>query len=364
VWEADVRLPNHTAAIKKVLELLESPEYGVVTSLSEIGAVGHRVLNGGPKYSKSALVTDEVIRDIEEFIPLGPLHNPHNLSGIRACIEAMEGVPQVATFDTSFHATLPSYAYTYAIPYEYTQKYKIRRYGFHGTSHRFVSEKTIELLGSPEHSRIITCHLGNGSSLAAILDGKVMDTSMGLTPLEGMPMGTRSGSIDPAIVEFLSSNEKWTVSETLKVLNNESGILGVSGVSSDFRDVEFVAGDHRKPNASLEEKAKDPGFITRSRLALQMFYYNVAKIAASYYAILGGADALVFTAGLGENSPETRDEITKILGCLGISIDQDKNKTRGEVDITGKDSHTRVLVVPTNEELIIARDTKVIVEAL
>jgi len=364
VWEADIALPNHVVAIKKVLELLACEEYGVVSSLSEIGAVGHRVLNGGAKYSKSALVTDEVIKDIEAFIPLGPLHNPHNLSGIRACIEAMPGVPQIATFDTSFHATMPDYAYTYGIPYEYTEKYMIRRYGFHGTSHRYISEEAAKRIGYPKNSKIITCHLGNGSSLAAVLDGKVIDTSMGLTPLEGMPMGTRSGSIDPAIVEFLANNENWTVSETLKVLNNKSGLLGVSGVSSDFRDVEFVAGDRRSPNPELLEKAQDAKYIMRSKLALNIFYYNVSKIAASYFAVLGGADAFVFTAGLGENSPETREAITDRLAALGITIDKEANKSRGDKDITGKDSKTKVFVIPTNEELIIARDTKAIVESL
>ncbi|MDR0917240.1 MAG: acetate kinase [Oscillospiraceae bacterium] len=360
-FNEDIALPNHTVAIKKVLSLLGSEEYGVVANLSEIGAVGHRVLNGGPKYATSVVVTQEVIEDIKRFIPLGPLHNPHNLSGINACFEAMPGVAQVATFDTSFHATMPEHAFTYAIPYEYTQKHNIRRYGFHGTSHRYVSERAIEKLGGKPNSRVVTLHLGNGSSLAAIRDGKVIDTSMGLTPLEGVPMGTRSGSIDPAVVEFIADKEGFSVGEVLKVLNNESGIYGVSGVSSDFRDVEFVAGDQRSPNPDLAEQAADPELARRSKLALEIFYYNVAKIAASYIAVLGGADAIVFTAGLGENSPETRERIIAYLAAFGVTVNVEENAKRGEIEITGADSKVRVFVIPTNEELVIARDTNALV---
>ncbi|MDR3310899.1 MAG: acetate kinase [Oscillospiraceae bacterium] len=350
-YEVEIALPTHTDAIKAVLEKLVSPEFGVVSSLSDIGAVGHRVLNGGPKYAESALVDASVIKDIEYFIPLGPLHNPHNLSGIRACIGAMPGVPQVATFDTSFHQTMPDYAYTYAIPYKYQEKYHIRRYGFHGTSHKYVSQEAVKLLGAKaENTRIITCHLGNGSSLAAIRGGKCIDTSMGLTPLEGVPMGTRSGSIDPAIVEYIADSEKLTVAETLHLLNHESGVLGISGVSSDFREIEAVAENGGEP------------LYARANLALKVFYYNVMKYLASYYGALGGADAIVFTAGLGENSAEARAEITKPLAGLGISLDPEKNKVRGTVDITGNGSKVRIFTIPTNEELMIARDTKAIVE--
>jgi len=364
VYSEDIPLPNHVKAIEKVLELLESEEYGVVDSLDEIGAVGHRVLIGGPKYAESVIVTKDVKDEIERLFPLGPLHLPHNLNGILACEAAMKkGVPQVATFDTSFHATMPEHAYTYAIPYDLAKKHNIRRYGFHGTSHRFISEEAIKLLGGKaEGTKIVTVHLGNGSSLAAVKDGKVIDTSMGLTPLEGVPMGTRSGSIDPAIVEFLANNEGWTVQEVTKKLNNESGVLGLSGVSSDFRDIEYVAGDSRSPNPALDDKANDPEYVYRAKLALEVFYYNVAKILASYYAVVGGADAIVFTAGLGENSPETREAIVSYLAPLGVEIDPAKNKVRGTVEISPENAKTKVFVIPTNEELIIARDTKSLVE--
>jgi acetate kinase len=350
----DITITDHNHAISLVLEALTDPEHGVVKSLSEVDAVGHRVLNGGPKYSKSVLVDDDVIASIEEFIPLGPLHNPANLKGIKACQKAMPGTPQVATFDTSFHQTMPEHAYIYAIPYEYYEKYNVRRYGFHGTSHRYISEVAINLLGGKaEGTRIITAHCGNGSSLAAIRDGKCIDTSMGLTPLEGVPMGTRSGSIDPAIIEFVADNEGLTRKEIFDVLNNKSGVLGVSGVNSDFRFVEAAAADPSHPNQK------------RAQLALDIFYYDVAKYVASYYGILGGADAIVFTAGLGENSPELRSEVIgKLSSAFGISIDEDKNKIRSSEprDITGKNSKTKVFVIPTNEELVIARDTTAIVQ--
>jgi len=347
VFKEDMDLPTHSEAIAAVLDKLVSAEYGVVSDLSEIGAVGHRVLHGGHSFSESVLIDDNVIAAIEANIPLGPLHNPANLMGIRACQKAMPGVKQVAVFDTAFHQTMPAHAYVYAIPYEYYTKYNLRRYGFHGTSHRYVSGEAIKLLGNKPNSRIITCHCGNGSSIAAVLDGKCIDTTMGLTPLEGLPMGTRSGSIDPAIVSYLSKKENISCDEVFGILNKKSGIFGVSGVSSDFRDVESAAenGDER------------------SQLALDIFRYNVSKYIGSYLVALGGVDALVFTAGLGENSPELREEVTKQLAWYGIKIDLEKNKARGKlVEISTPDSSVPVYIIPTNEELVIARDTKAIVE--
>jgi len=347
VFNEDIDLPTHSEAIAAVLEKLASAEYGVVTSLTEIGAVGHRVLHGGQAFSESVLIDDSVMAAIEDNIPLGPLHNPANLMGIRACQAVMPGVPQVAVFDTAFHQTMPEKAYIYAIPYEYYEKYNVRRYGFHGTSHRYVSGEAIAMLGNIPNSRVITCHCGNGSSIAAVLDGKCVDTTMGLTPLEGLPMGTRSGSIDPAIIEFVANNEEMTREEIFEVLNKKSGIQGVSGVSSDFRDVEAKAaeGDHR------------------SQLALDIFRYSVAKYVGSYMITLGGVDAIVFTAGLGENSPELREAVAEQLACFGVRIDAEKNKLRGkQVEISTPDSAIRVFVIPTNEELVIARDTNAIVE--
>ncbi|MDR0861730.1 MAG: acetate kinase [Oscillospiraceae bacterium] len=352
-FDADVAFPTHAEAIAALIEKITSEEYGAVTSLSEIGAVGHRVLHAGEKFSESVLVDDTVIDAIKECIPLGPLHNPANLMGIEACREAMPNVPQVAVFDTAFHQTMPDYAFTYALPYEYYEKYAVRRYGFHGTSHRYVSAKAIEFLGIPkEGSRIIACHLGNGSSIAAIKSGKSIDTSMGLTPLEGVPMGTRSGSIDPAIIEFVANNEGLTREQIFEVLNNKSGVLGISGVSSDFRNLEKAAGDDANP---LQKRAA---------LALKIFSYSVGKYIGSYIAALGGVDVITFAGGVGENGPDTRAEIIGMLGGFGISLDPEKNNTRGKlVDITGEGSRTKVLIVPTDEELVIARDTREIVEA-
>lgn len=348
VFDEDVSLPTHAEAISAVIEKLTSKDYGVIDSLSEIGAVGHRILHGGQKFSASVLINQQVIDAIEECIPLGPLHNPANLMGIRACEKAMPGVPQVAVFDTAFHQTMPEKSYMYAIPYEYYEKHGVRRYGFHGTSHRYVSAKTIEIMGVPaEGTKIITCHLGNGSSIAAVKDGKCYDTSMGLTPLEGLPMGTRCGSIDPAIVEFITNLEGCTVSETLTMLNKKSGVLAISGVSSDFRDLdEAAAKDHK-----------------RAQLALDMFDYSVIKYIGSYMAAMGGADAIVFTAGVGENSPEVREKVISAFEYMGIKLDLEKNKVRsGEPRlISTPDSAIKVYVVPTNEELVIARDTKDIV---
>ena len=345
----DTPMATHADAIRHLTKMLLDEEYGVIKSMSEIDAVGHRVLHGGQKFSESVLVDEKVIAAIEECIPLGPLHNPANLMGIHACEEVMPGVPQVAVFDTAFHQSMPKSSYVYAIPYEYYEKYGVRRYGFHGTSHRYVSAKAIELLGGKaEGTKIITCHLGNGSSLAAVKDGKCFDTSMGLTPLEGVPMGTRSGSMDPAIVEFIANHDNLTPSETLTMLNKKSGVLGISGVSSDFRDLDEAAAAGND----------------RAQLALDIFAYNVKKYIGSYVAALGGADAIVFTAGLGENSAEMRAKITEGLEYLGIEIDQDKNAVRGTVDITGAGSKVKVFVIPTNEELVIASDTEEIVSAL
>ncbi len=348
VFKADIPLPTHAEAINAVIEKLTSEEYGVISSLEDISAVGHRVVHGGQKFSKSVLIDDNVLSAITDCIPLGPLHNPANLMGIKACQKVMPGVPQVAVFDTAFHQTMPEHAYIYPIPYEYYEKHGWRRYGFHGTSHRYVSQKALEFLGIPaEGSRLITCHLGNGSSLAAIKDGKSIDTTMGLTPLEGLPMGTRSGSIDPAIISFIADYEGLSLQQVMEVLNKDSGVLGISGVSSDFRDIE-------------EEAAKGH---KRAKLALDCFYYDVTKYIGAYMAAMGGADAIIFTAGLGENSPELREDVIGRLNGLGIYIDKEKNNFKGQFrDITGEGSKVRVLVIPTNEELVIARDTKEIVE--
>ncbi|MEL4106222.1 acetate kinase [Oscillospiraceae bacterium WX1] len=347
-YKADIALPTHAEAIAAVIKMLTSPAHGVISSLEEIGAVGHRVLHGGQRFSSSVLIDPGVIRAITEYIPMGPLHIPANLMGIKACQKAMPGVPQVAVFDTAFHQTMPKHAFIYPIPYFYYEKYGVRRYGFHGTSHRYVSQMAIEFLGIPvEGSRIITCHLGNGSSLAAVKDGKCIDTTMGLTPLEGLPMGTRSGSIDPAIVEFMHNHEGLSIHQAMEVLNKESGVLGISGVSSDFRDIEEAAAEGND----------------RAQLALDYFNYCAKKYIGSYIAALGGADAIVFTAGLGENSPETREAVMDGLEGFGIRLDKEKNKFRGQArDITGEGSSVRIIVIPTNEELVIARDTKAIVE--
>ncbi len=346
-FKADISLPTHAEAINVVIEKLTSKDYGVIGSLEEIGAVGHRVVHGGEKFSESARIDDNVIATITECIPLGPLHNPANLMGIKACQKIMPGVPQVAVFDTAFHQTMPEYAYIYPIPYMYYEKYGIRRYGFHGTSHRYVSRQALEVLGIPEKgSRLITCHLGNGSSLAAIRDGKCIDTTMGLTPLEGLPMGTRCGSIDPAIIESMANYEDLSLHQIMDVLNRESGVLGISGISSDFRDLEDAAAEGDK----------------RAILALDCFNYACAKSIGAYLAALGGADAIVFTAGLGENGPLTRSGVIRHLNGMGICIDEEVNDFKGKLrEITGKGSTVRVFVIPTNEELVIARDTKEIV---
>ena len=343
----DTPMATHADAIRHLTKMLLDEEYGVIKSMSEIDAVGHRVLHGGQKFSQSVVVNDKVIEAIKECIPLGPLHNPANLMGINACEEVMPGVPQVAVFDTAFHQTMPEKAYMYAVPYEYYEKYGVRRYGFHGTSHRYVSAQVAKVLGKDAKDlKIITCHLGNGSSLAAVMGGECVDTTMGLTPLEGMPMGTRSGVIDPAIVGFIAENENMTASEVVTMLNKKSGVLGISGVSSDFRDLEEAAnnGNHR------------------AQLALDMFTYSVKKFIGSYVAAMNGVDAIVFTAGVGENSDTVRKAICDGMDYLGIKIDDAKNSVRGTVDITAADSKVKVLVIPTNEELVIATDTMELVK--
>ena len=345
VYEADVPFPTHKEAIEAVLEKLTSKEYGVVETMAEIGAVGHRVLHGGIEFTESCVVDDACEAAIKKCFPLGPLHNPANLLGIKACQAAMPGVPQVAVFDTSFGMSMTPEAYIYAIPYEYYENDSIRRYGFHGTSHRFVSARACEIMGK-KGTRVINCHLGNGSSVSASIDGKCVDTSMGLTPLEGLPMGTRSGNLDPAILQFIMNKYGYTADEMLNILNKKSGVLGISGVGSDFRD--------------LEKAAKEGN--ERAQLALDKFAYEVRKYIGSYAAAMGGVDIITFTAGVGENGPDMRESICKGLEFLGVHVDHEKNQVRGkETDISAADSTVKVYVIPTNEELMIARDTLALV---
>ncbi len=345
VYEADVPFPTHKEAIEAVLEKLTSKEYGVVETMAEIGAVGHRVLHGGIEFTESCVVDDACEAAIKKCFPLGPLHNPANLMGIKACQAAMPGVPQVAVFDTSFGMSMTPEAYIYAIPYEYYENDSIRRYGFHGTSHRFVSARACEIMGK-KGTRVINCHLGNGSSVSASIDGKCVDTSMGLTPLEGLPMGTRSGNLDPAILQFIMNKYGYTADEMLNILNKKSGVLGISGVGSDFRD--------------LEKSAKEGN--ERAQLALDKFAYEVRKYIGSYAAAMGGVDIITFTAGVGENGPDMRESICEGLGFLGVHVDHEKNQVRGkETDISAADSTVKVYVIPTNEELMIARDTLALV---
>lgn len=336
-------IPNHTVAIKLVLDALVNPEYGVVKSLDEIGSVGHRVVHGGEKFASSVLINDEVMQAIEECIELAPLHNPPNIAGIEACQKLMPGIPQVAVFDTAFHQTMPPHAYLYGLPYELYEKYKIRKYGFHGTSHKYVSQRAAKILNRPvEGLKLISCHLGNGSSITAIKDGESIETSMGFTPLEGLMMGTRSGDLDPAVVSFIQQKENLSSEEVNDFLNKKCGVLGLSGVSSDFRDI---------------ENARDAGNY-RAALALDVFAHDVKKYIGSYAAVLGGADAIIFTAGLGENSAEMREAVTNGLQYLGVAVDLEKNKIRGqEIDISTPEATCRVLIIPTNEELMIALDT-------
>ena len=343
----DIPMPTHSEAIQAVLAILVDPVDGVIKSTDEIDAVGHRVLHGGMEFFDSCIINDEVIAAIEKCIPLGPLHNPANLMGIRACQAVMPKTPQVAVFDTAFHMTMPPKAYRYAIPTEYYENDSIRRYGFHGTSHKYVTKRAIELMGRKD-IKLVNCHLGNGSSLSAVKDGKCQDTSMGLTPLAGVPMGTRSGDIDPAVVQFVMNKYGMSADECLNMLNKKSGVLALSGVSSDFRDIENAA-DAGNENCAL---------------ALDKFAYEVRKYIGSYAAALGGLDCLVFTAGVGENSASMRARICEGLEFLGVKLDPEKNNTRGkEAIISADDSKVTVWVIPTNEELMIAQDTAALVNA-
>ena len=343
----DIPMPTHSEAIQAVLAILVDPVDGVIKSTDEIDAVGHRVLHGGMEFFDSCIINDEVIAAIEKCIPLGPLHNPANLMGIRACQAVMPNTPQVAVFDTAFHMTMPPKAYRYAIPTEYYENDSIRRYGFHGTSHKYVTKRAIELMGRKD-IKLVNCHLGNGSSLSAVKDGKCQDTSMGLTPLAGVPMGTRSGDIDPAVVQFVMNKYGMSADECLNMLNKKSGVLALSGVSSDFRDIENGA-EEGNENCTL---------------ALDKFAYEVRKYIGSYAAALGGLDCLVFTAGVGENSASMRARICEGLEFLGVKIDPEKNNTRGkEAIISADDSKVTVWVIPTNEELMIAQDTAALVNA-
>ncbi len=347
VFDEDLPMPTHSEAIAAVIDKLTSPEYGVVSSMGEIDAVGHRVVHGGEKFASSVLIDGEVMEAIEECVPFAPLHNPANITGINACRAVMGDVPMVAVFDTAFHQTMPGKAYMYAVPYEYYKNDGIRRYGFHGTSHRYVSSRCAELMGRPiEELKLISCHMGNGSSICAVDGGKCVDTSMGFTPLVGLPMGTRCGDLDPGVIQFLMNKYGYGIDEALDILNKKSGVLGVSGVSSDFRDLDNAAANGND----------------RARLALDMFAYWVAKVTGSYATAMNGVDAIIFTAGVGENSASTRASIASYFGYLGVTIDPAANSRRGEdVMISTPDSKVKVFVIPTNEEFVIARDTRDIV---
>ena len=350
ILEKDI--PEHTVGVEFILNTLISPEYGAIKSLDEINAVGHRMVHGGERFSESVLLNKEVLEAFTACNDLAPLHNPANLKGVNAVSAILPNIPQVGVFDTAFHQTMPDYAYMYAIPYELYEKYGVRRYGFHGTSHRYVSQKMAELMGKNiEDTKIITCHIGNGSSITAIKGGKVIDTSMGLTPLGGFMMGTRSGSLDPSVITFIAEKENVSAEEMLKILNKESGLLGVSGISSDDRDV-----------CAAEQQGNH-----RAHLAHEMLYYQIAKTIGSYYVALGGCDAIVFTAGIGENQPQLRETVCDYISCLGVEMDKEFNK-KAKCGVTGTlstpNSKIRVELIATNEELVIARDTKEIVEAL
>lgn len=336
-------MPTHTEAVKMVLEALINPKTGAIASLDEISAVGHRVVHGGEAFTESTLINEEVIAAIENVSELAPLHNPANLIGIAACQELMPGVPMAAVFDTAFHQTMPKEAYMYGIPYKYYEQYKVRKYGFHGTSHSYVSKRAAELLGKPYDSlKTIVCHLGNGASVCAVKNGKSVDTSMGLTPLEGLVMGTRSGDVDPSVLEYIAEKENFDIHQVLNVLNKESGVYGVSGVSSDFRDIEAAAEEGNE----------------RADLAQELFCYRVIHYIGAYAAAMNGVDAICFTAGLGENSGMIREKICANLGYLGVELNPEENKKRGEdLIISTENSKVKVLAVPTNEELAIARET-------
>ncbi len=336
-------LKDHLEAVGMMIAALTDKEFGVISSMDEIGAVGHRVLHGGEKFTESVVINDTVMDAIRENIPLGPLHNPANLMGIKACQEVMPNTPMVAVFDTAFHQTMPPKSFLYGVPIDYYKRLHVRRYGFHGTSHRYVSKRAAELLGRPiEELRLVTCHLGNGSSMAAVQYGKCVDTSMGLTPLEGVLMGTRSGSLDPAVLQFIMNHDHLDINQMLDILNKKSGFLGISGISSDMRDVEEAAAEGHE----------------YSQIAIDMLYQGIKKYIAAYAAVMGGVDAVIFTAGIGENGYELREGVLEGMEFLGIKLDREKNKVRGkEAEISAPDSKVKVLVVPTNEEIVIARDT-------
>ncbi|MBP3540292.1 MAG: acetate kinase [Clostridia bacterium] len=338
---------DHTDGIQLMLDALLDPEKGALKSMDEIGAVGHRVLHGGELFSASCLINEEVKAAIRANIPLGPLHNPANLQGIEACEKVMPNTPNVAVFDTAFHQTMPAKAYMYGVPYKYYEELHVRRYGFHGTSHRYVSKRACEFLGlDRNNTRVITCHLGNGSSMAAVMNGKCVDTSMGITPLEGVIMGTRSGNMDPAVVQFIANNKNMTVDQVLNMCNKESGLLGISGVSSDMRDVDTAADEGNE----------------RAILARDMLHYGIKKYIGSYAAAMGGVDVIVFTAGIGENGDDLRASVMSGFEFLGVKIDPAKNKgCRSEAVISADDSKVKIVVIPTNEELVIAQDTLCIV---
>ena len=348
--KTEVPMKDHKDAIEQVLKAVQDPETGVVASMDEIGAVGHRVVHAGEKYASSVLITEEVIKALEECVELAPLHNPPNLLGIAACQELMPDTPMVAVFDTAFHQTMPPESYIYAIPYEYYQKYRIRRYGFHGTSHKYVAERAAKILNTDLGDlKLITCHLGNGASVSAIKRGKCIDTSMGFTPLEGLVMGTRSGDIDPAIVTYIREKENLPQGKVNEILNKKSGVLGISGVSSDFRDLEEAVSNGNE----------------RAALALKVFAHKVRFYIGAYIAEMNGVDAIIFTAGVGENDAMMREIICNNLGNLGIKLDPVKNKIRGkETIISADDARVKLIMIPTNEELMIARDTYNIVTGL
>ncbi|MGE4483483.1 MAG: acetate/propionate family kinase [Oscillospiraceae bacterium] len=345
---ADIAMPTHSEAIQSVLGIMVDPEKGVISSTNEIDAVGHRVLHGGMAFTESCIIDDACIAAIEKCIPLGPLHNPANLMGIRACQKIMPKTKQVAVFDTAFHMTMPPKAFIYAIPYEYYENDDVRRYGFHGTSHRYVSARAIAMLGGKKGTKVICCHLGNGSSLTACIDGKCADTTMGLGPLAGVPMGTRCGDTDATILEYLMERYGYDIKEMLNILNKKSGVLGISGVSSDFRDLGEAAANGNE----------------RAALAVEKFVYEVKKSIGAYAAAMGGVDAIVFTAGVGENSKGLRARLVEGLEYMGVKLDPEKNNTRGvEAEISADDSKVKVFVIPTNEELMIAMDTAELVMA-
>lgn len=338
----EVPMKDHKDAISHVIEAIQDKEHGVITDMSEIGAVGHRVAHGGEKFAESVLITDEVLAAIEDCVELAPLHNPANILGIKACMDLMPGTPEVAAFDTAFHQSMPAESYIYSIPYKYYEQYGLRRYGFHGTSHKYVAEVAADMLDKNiEDLKIITCHLGNGASIAAVKGGRSIDTSMGFTPLAGLAMGTRSGDIDPAIISYICKKEGITVDEMNSVLNKESGVYGMSGISSDMRDIKSAAAEGNE----------------RAQLTLDVYAHKIKAFVGAYIAEMNGVDAIVFTAGIGENDPVTRANVCRDMDALGIILDPEKNETREQSVISADDSKVKVLLIPTNEELMIARDT-------